>query len=222
MSNFFTSSIGKKLIMSLVGLFLIIFLVVHLGINLCLLRNDGGAWFTAAAHFMGTNYIVKVFEVILMAGFLIHMIWGVMLWFQNFKARGNQRYAVTNNSQSSFFSKYMIHTGVIIFVFLLLHFVNFYFKKLGLVAGAHYLEGTEPDFYNEAIDLFKQPLYSWIYIAFFVFMAFHLNHAFQSAFQTLGLNNKKYTPAIKCIGSAYSIIIPLGFAIIPVYFMFFY
>jgi succinate dehydrogenase / fumarate reductase cytochrome b subunit len=222
MSNFFTSSIGKKLIMSLVGLFLIIFLVVHLGINLCLLRNDGGAWFTAAAHFMGTNYIVKVFEVILMAGFLIHMVWGVMLWFQNFKARGNQRYAVTNNSQSSFFSKYMIHTGVIIFVFLLLHFVNFYFKKLGLVTGTHYLEGTEPDFYNEAIDLFRQPLYSWIYIAFFVFMAFHLNHAFQSAFQTLGLNNKKYTPAIKCIGTAYSIIIPLGFAIIPVYFMFFY
>jgi succinate dehydrogenase / fumarate reductase cytochrome b subunit len=222
MSNFFTSSIGKKLIMSLVGLFLIIFLVVHLGINLCLLRNDGGAWFTAAAHFMGTNYIVKVFEVILMAGFLIHMVWGVMLWFQNFKARGNQRYAVTNNSQSSFFSKYMIHTGVIIFVFLLLHFVNFYFKKLGLVTGVHYLEGTEPDFYNEAIDLFRQPLYSWIYIAFFVFMAFHLNHAFQSAFQTLGLNNKKYTPAIKCIGTAYSIIIPLGFAIIPVYFMFFY
>jgi len=222
MSNFFTSSIGKKLIMSLFGLFLIVFLVVHLGINLCLLRNDGGEWFTAAAHFMGTNYIVKVFEIVLMGGFLVHMILGVYLWFQNLMARGSERYAVTNNSQTSFFSKYMIHTGAIIFAFLALHFVNFYFKKLGFVEVTNVLEGTEPDFYKDAIDLFVQPLYSWIYIAFFVFLAFHLHHAFQSAFQTLGLNHKTYTPAIKVFGVAYSIVIPLGFAIIPIYFMFFY
>jgi len=222
MSNFFTSSIGKKLIMSLFGLFLIVFLVVHLGINLCLLRNDGGVWFTNAAHFMGTNYIVKVFEVVLMGGFLVHMVWGVMLWFQNLGARGGKGYAVTNNSQTSFFSKYMIHTGVIILAFLVLHFVNFYFKKLGLVPVTNVLEGTEPDFYKDAIELFTQPLYSWVYIGFFVFLAFHLNHAFQSAFQTMGINHPTYTPIIKACGLIYSIVIPVGFAIIPIYFMFFY
>jgi succinate dehydrogenase / fumarate reductase cytochrome b subunit len=222
MSNFFTSSIGKKLVMSLFGLFLIVFLVVHLGINLCLLRNDGGVWFNAAAHFMGTNYIVKVFEVVLMGGFLVHMVWGVLLWFQNLGARGNNRYAVTNHKQTSFFSKYMIHTGAIIFAFLLLHFFNFYFKKLGLVPVNNVLEGAEPDFYKDSIELFTQPLYSWIYIVFFVFLAFHLNHAFQSAFQTMGLNHPTYTPIIKACGLIYSIVIPVGFAIIPIYFMFFY
>lgn len=222
MSNFFTSSIGKKLIMSLFGLFLIVFLVVHLGINLCLLRNDGGVWFNNAAHFMGTNYIVKVFEVVLMGGFLVHMVWGVLLWFQNLGARGSKGYAVQNNSQTSFFSKYMMHTGAIIFAFLVLHFINFYFKKLGIVPVTNVLEGEEPDFYKDAIELFTQPLYSWIYIVFFVFLAFHLNHAFQSAFQTLGINHPTYTPIIKACGLVYSIVIPAGFAIIPIYFMFFY
>ncbi len=208
--------------MSLFGLFLIVFLVVHLGINLCLLRNDGGVWFNNAAHFMGTNYIVKVFEVVLMGGFLVHMVWGVLLWFQNLGARGSKGYAVQNNSQTSFFSKYMMHTGAIIFAFLVLHFINFYFKKLGIVPVTNVLEGEEPDFYKDAIELFTQPLYSWIYIVFFVFLAFHLNHAFQSAFQTLGINHPTYTPIIKACGLVYSIVIPAGFAIIPIYFMFFY
>jgi len=204
--------------MSLAGLFLCTFLLVHLGINLLLFRSDGGEAFKAAVEFMGSP-IIKVMEVILMAGFAIHMVWGAILQIQNWLARPG-RYAVTNNSQTSFFSKYMIHTGAIIFAFLMLHFMNFYFVKLGIVSIPEGAEGKE-DFYFMIIKLFKQPVYSVIYIGFMIFLSFHLMHAFQSAFQTLGLNHSKYTPAIKFIGTAYAILVPLGFAIIPIYVLFF-
>ncbi|MDP4210800.1 MAG: succinate dehydrogenase cytochrome b subunit [Bacteroidota bacterium] len=223
MSNIFCSSIGKKLLMSLAGIFLCVFLLVHLGINLMLLRNDGGEVFKLCVEFMTTNILIKIVEPVLFLAFLIHMIWAAILQVQNWMARPS-KYAVTNHSQSSFFSKYMIHTGIIIFAFLVLHFVNFYFVKLGLTSpaqGVNPVEG-EHDFYNMAINLFTQPVYSVIYIAFFIFLGFHFNHAFQSAFQTFGLNHKKYTPAIKFIGLAYSILVPAGFAIIPIYFMFFW
>ena len=219
MSNILGSSISKKLVMSLAGLFLCLFLLVHLGINLTLLLNDGGVVFQEAVEFMSL-WFIKVFEVILFGGFLIHILWGIILFIQNWMARP-QGYAITNNSQTSFFSKYMIHTGAIIFAFLALHFINFYFVKLGLVPVPAGAEGKH-DFYHMAINLFSQPVYAIIYVVVMIFLSFHLNHAFQSAFQTLGMNHKKYTPAIKCIGLAYSIIVPLGFAIIPVYFLCFF
>jgi succinate dehydrogenase / fumarate reductase, cytochrome b subunit len=219
MSNFFCSSIGKKLLMSLAGLFLCSFLLVHLGINLLLLRSDGGEAFKAAVEFMGSP-VIKVMEIFLMAGFAIHMIWAIILFFQNWMARP-QSYAITNNSQTSFFSKYMVHTGAIIIAFLTLHFINFYFVKLGIVSVPEGAEGKH-DFYNMVINLFKQPVYSFIYIGFMFFLSFHLMHAFQSAFQTLGLNHSKYTPAIKFIGTAYAILVPLGFTIIPIYILFFF
>jgi succinate dehydrogenase / fumarate reductase, cytochrome b subunit len=219
MSNFFSSSIGKKLLMSLAGSFLIVFLLVHLGINLLILRNDGGEAFKVAVEIMGSP-LIKVMEVFLMAGFAVHIIWALILQVQNWMARPG-KYAVSNNSQTSFFSKYMIHTGAVILAFLLLHFINFYFVKLGLVPVPEGAEGKH-DFYTMVINLFKQPVYSCIYIGFMFFLSFHLNHAFQSAFQTLGINHKKYTPAIKFIGLAYSILVPLGFAIIPVYVLFFF
>jgi succinate dehydrogenase / fumarate reductase, cytochrome b subunit len=223
MSNFFCSSIGKKLLMSLAGLFICVFLVLHLGINLMLLRKDGGEVFKIAVEFMTTNPLIKIMEPVLFGGFLVHMIWGIILWVRNRMARPS-RYAVSNNSQTSFFSKYMIHTGAIIFVFLALHMMNFYFVKLGLTnapEGVNSVEGPH-DFYNMAINLFTQPVYSIIYVIFMIFLGFHLNHAFQSAFQTLGINHKKYTPVIKWAGVIYSVVIPAGFASIPVYFLFFW
>ncbi len=205
--------------MALAGLFLCVFLLVHLGINLLLLRDDNGAAFKIAVEIMGSP-IIKVMEVFLMAGFAVHMIWAVILFFKNYSARP-QGYAISNNSQTSFFSKYMVHTGAIIVAFLILHFINFYFVKLGIVAVPEGAEGKH-DFYFMVIQLFKQPVYSCIYIGFMIFLSFHLMHAFQSAFQTLGINHNKYTPAIKFIGTAYAILVPLGFAIIPIYFLFFF
>ncbi|HEX2934562.1 MAG TPA: succinate dehydrogenase cytochrome b subunit [Bacteroidales bacterium] len=217
MSNFFCSSIGKKLLMSLAGLFLVVFLLVHLGINLLILGSDNGEAFRVAVEFMGSP-VIKVMEIFLMAGFAIHIIWALILFVQNMMARP-QGYAITNHSQTSFFSKYMIHTGAIIFTFLVLHFINFYFVKLGIVPIPEGADNKH-DFYNMVINLFKQPVYSIIYVAFMAFLSFHMLHAFQSAFQTLGINHKKYSPIIKYVGIAYSILVPLGFAIIPVYVYF--
>jgi succinate dehydrogenase / fumarate reductase, cytochrome b subunit len=214
------SSITKKIWMAFLGLFLMMFLVVHLGINLCLLRDDGGKWFTDAAHFMGTNYVVKVFEIVLFGGFLLHILLGIILQVRNWISRP-VRYAVNNRSTTPFLSKYMIYTGAIVFIFLAIHMVNFYFIKIGLVGeNAPRLEGGEPDFYVIAQQLFALPGYSVLYILLFIVLGFHLNHAFQAAFQTLGLQNKKYTPAITLAGRFYAIIVPFGFIIIPIYFLF--
>lgn len=213
MRRFLGSSVSKKLVMALAGLFLITFLIVHLTINLFLLSDDPDP-FNKAAHFMASNPLIKIFEVVLMGGFLIHIIWGVILQIQNWMARP-KRYKVTYPSQTSFFSKYMIYLGIIILIFLFLHFLNFYFVKLGLVEGDH------ENFYGMVYDLFKIPVYLVIYLVSFIILAFHLHHGFQSAFQTLGLNHKKYTPVIKTIGLIYSIVVPAGFSIIPIVIYFF-
>jgi succinate dehydrogenase / fumarate reductase cytochrome b subunit len=214
------SSITKKIWMALLGLFLMLFLVIHLGINLCLLRSDGGQWFTAAAHFMGTNYVVKVLEIVLFGGFLLHMLFAIILQVRNWLSRP-VRYAVLNKTTTPFLSKYMIYTGAIVLIFLVIHLMDFYFIKLGLARSPVPLgEGGEPDFYATAILLFGRPVYSLFYIVIMVVLGFHLYHAFQAAFQTLGLQNKQYAPAINTTGIIYSVIIPLGFIIIPVYFLF--
>ncbi len=208
MSSFLGSSVSKKFVMAIFGLFLIVFLLVHLGLNLFLL-SDNPEPFNKAAHFMASNPIVKVFEIVLMGGFLIHMLWGIILQIQNWIARPVQ-YKQMAQTQISFFSKYMIYTGGIIIIFLLIHFTNFYFVKLGLVEGDH------ENFYGMAHELFTIPAYLIFYLFSFLILSFHLNHAFQSAFQTLGLNHNSYTPTIKFIGLLYSILVPAGFAIIAI------
>jgi succinate dehydrogenase / fumarate reductase cytochrome b subunit len=218
MNKFVNSSIGKKLMMGLAGLFLCAFLVVHLVINLLILLNDGGVAYGIAVKFMTTNILIKIMEIFLFGGFILHILYALFIQVQNWIARP-VKYAKTNNSQTSFFSKYMIHTGIIVGIFLVLHFINFYFVKLGWVAVP---EGANDahDFYTMVINLFKNPAYSWIYIGCMVLLSFHLNHAFQSAFQTLGWNHKTYTPIINFVGTAYSVIIPAGFAVIPFYVLY--
>ncbi len=213
----FYSSITKKVILALAGLFLISFLVIHLGINLLLLLNDNGVLYAGAVKFMTTNPLIKIMEIFLFGGFAIHILMGIVIQVFNWMARP-KRYKVEGYSHLSFFSKYMIHTGAIVFIFLSIHFTNFYFVKLGLVEPPAGL-GRE-DFYQMATLLFSSRFYSILYIVLMVFLAFHLNHAFQSAFQTLGLVHSKYTPFIKLVGTIYSIIVPLGFALIPAYFLF--
>lgn len=213
----FYSSITKKIILALAGLFLISFLVIHLGINLLLLMDDGGASYSGAVKFMTTNPLIKVMEIFLFGGLALHIILGIIIQVYNWMARP-VRYKVEGYSHTSFFSKYMIHTGAIIFVFLMIHFTNFYFVKLGWVNPPTGME--REDFYQMATLLFSDRFYAILYIVLMVFLAFHLNHAFQSAFQTLGLNHSKYTPFIKFVGTIYSIVVPLGFALIPAYFLF--
>jgi succinate dehydrogenase / fumarate reductase, cytochrome b subunit len=219
MSNTFIrfASISKKVTMGIAGLFLILFLLVHLGINLLLLRPDDGDWFRSASHFMGSNYIVKIFEVVLILAFLIHILIGVLLWLQNRMARP-KKYFRTNRSDTAFMSKYMFHTGVIIFTFLVIHFMNFYFVKLGIVSPP---EGVDShDFYSMAGLLFSNTTFSVVYLIAFIVLGFHLNHAFQSAFQTLGLNHNKYYNLIRRSALVYSVVVAGGFMLIPLYYLF--
>jgi succinate dehydrogenase / fumarate reductase cytochrome b subunit len=217
MSNIFTYSIGRKLIVALAGIFLILFLLVHLGINITLILCKSTQPFNIAAHFMGTNIIVKIFEVVLFGGIIIHIIYTLILQVQNWLARP-VRYRIPNFAQLSFFSRFQIHTAAIIFVFLAIHLTNFYFiSRFGGLKEITY-DGIKylPDLGSLVIQKFQIPGLVILYIAFFIFLGFHLLHGFQSAFQTLGLNHQSYTPFIKILGIVYSAIVYTGFTAIPI------
>lgn len=207
--------------MSLAGLFLVVFLVVHLGINLLLILFESHEPFNVAAHFMVTNPLIKVMEIVLFGGIFLHIVYAGILTIGNLMARGSQGYTVTNHSQTSFFSKYMVHTAVIIGIFLVIHLMDFYIKAkfLGQIEEVSYDGGLTHlhDMGALVIAKFKMLPFVVMYIVAFLFLGFHLHHGFQSAFQTIGLNHKVYTPVIKTLGLVYCIAITLGFSIIPIY-----
>jgi len=208
MNKILFASISKKIVMALAGLFLLLFLPVHFSINLLLLKTDP-APFNIAAHFMATFPLVKVFEIVLIGSILVHIIYGIYLQIQNWLARP-VGYAGGEKSKTSSLSKFMIWTGAVVFTYLILHFFNFYFIKLGLV------KGDPENFYAIAHTLFKIPAYIIIYLTCFLLLGFHLHHAFWSAFQTLGLNHRIWTPVVKFLAWIYAILIPLGFAFIAI------
>ena len=207
MNKMLFSAVTKKFVMALAGLFLLLFLPVHLGINFMLLKNDPEP-FNKAAHFMATFPLVKVMEIFLLLTILIHITYGVFLQIQNWLSRP-VRYAVRNKSKTSAFSRFVFWTGGAVLIFLVIHFFNFYFIKLGLV------EGDPENFYSVAHQLFSIPGYVILYWVCFILLGFHLYHALQSAFQTLGLANEFWTPVIKVISLIYAVVLPLGFAVIP-------
>ncbi len=222
-ANFLTSSIGRKIIMSLTGLFLMLFLAVHLAGNLQLLIPDGGEQFNLYAEMMSTNPLIKVISIGNFAFIILHAIQGILLWSKNRAAR-ETRYAVPATTSSSFASRNMGWLGTVILIFIIVHLWQFWFQaKFGELPTETYAghEGAVKNLYTPVAYAFKQ----WYFVVFYAIsmlvIAFHLNHGFQSSFQTLGLNHKKYTPTIKMIGSAFSILIPVGFAIIPIFFFFF-
>jgi succinate dehydrogenase / fumarate reductase cytochrome b subunit len=210
------SSVTKKIIMALVGLFLITFLIVHLSINLLVLLPDKGATFNLAADFMVTNPIIQTMQWVLFGGFILHILLGIILQIQNWLARPT-RYKVENFAMTSFFSKFMIHTGAIILLVLVFHLINFFFKaKFGEV-GLVTIDGKE--YHNMAalvIERFSTLPYVILYVVWLLFLGFHLDHAFHSALQSLGLNHSKYTPVAFGISRALAILIAGGFILIPI------
>jgi succinate dehydrogenase / fumarate reductase cytochrome b subunit len=126
---------------------------------------------------------------------------------------------VSNKSETPFMSKYMIYTGIIVGIFLVIHLMNFYFIKLGWVDNPNVSPDGEPNFYIIARELFSSPVYSLLYIVLFVALGIHLNHAFQAAWQTLGANHPTYNDCIRRFGTFYAIAVSLGFILIPVYFL---
>jgi succinate dehydrogenase / fumarate reductase, cytochrome b subunit len=209
------SSLTKKFVMAFAGLFLVSFLFVHLGINLLVLLPSSDA-FNVAAHFMGTNLVIKVFEIVLFGGIVIHMVYGVILQIQNWMARP-RRYKVEGWSHTSPFSKFMIHTAVIVTIFLVYHLLDFYVetKFLGEINDVVIGGTTYPDMGAKVIGEFKMLGVVIFYIISFLILGFHLHHGFQSGFQSLGLEHSKYTPVIKFLSTVVAVVLTVGFAIIP-------
>ena len=221
MKGFWKSSVGKKLIMSLSGIFLMLFLLMHLSINLTMLIDPiKGDAYNKAAHFMASNPIIKVIEPILVIGFVFHILYSFVVQLNNWKARGNSRYAeFDQNKSSSWASRNMIWLGIFIFGFLVLHIANFTIKiKFGNVPQTP--EGID-DTFKLVVSLFDIWWYDVIYIISFIALGLHLHHAFWSALQTIGLNNSKWMKRLQIIGDVYTYIIVIGFTLIPLYFLIF-
>ena len=213
-----SSSIGKKVIMSLTGLFLIIFLVVHLSGNLLLLKNDGGQAFNEYTVFMTTNPIVITLSYILYAVILIHIIYSLILSVNNRDARPVRYALYKGEANSSWPSRHMGLLGTIILIFLVIHLKSFWYGlKIGAVPVITYPGfGEAEDLYTVVKEAFSQWWYVALYIISMIGLAYHLVHGFVSAFQTLGLQHRKYTPFIKKVGIAFAIIVPVLFALIPI------
>lgn len=214
-SFIWSSSIGKKFFMGLTGLFLISFLMVHCFINAMVFFDATGALFNEYAHFMGTNIIIRIMEVVLFGGLLLHIIDGLLLWKLNNDARPEKYKYSQPSANSTWYSRSMGLLGTLLLVFLIMHLSHFWVPSriTGLeesaVPGIH-------DLYAKMFEIFANPIVVLIYVLAQFSLAYHLLHGFQSAFQSLGLNHLKYNGLIKSAGVAYAILIPAIFALMPV------
>jgi len=212
--------------MGLTGFFLISFLIVHCGINSMIFFNDGGQTFNHWGHFMGSNLIIRIMEIGLFVFLLLHIVQGLLLWAQNAKARPVKYVKNDAASNSKWYSRSMGLLGTLILMFLVLHLYHFWVpSRFGGMANVHALETTTlgdyanqeaHNLYLEMQIVFKNLWVVIIYVLGVFSLFWHLLHGFQSAFQTFGLNHKRYTPIIKGLGFAYSLIICLAFAAMPV------
>lgn len=210
-----TSPVGRKFVMGFTGIFLILFLIVHASINACIFMNDNGETFNTVAHFMSHNWIMRILEVGLFVGFILHIIQGLMLWKMNRAARPIHYSRKKYISKIKWYSRYMGLLGTLLLLYLIMHLAHFWiYTKEEL-----YFHGPDINLYQRMHDIFTQPLWFVLYLIGLGSLLFHLLHGFQSAFQSLGMNDKAWTPLVKKLGVAYSIIIVALFALMPVAFM---
>lgn len=211
----FSSSIGRKFAMALSALFLIIFLLQHLTINLTSTFSED--LFNELSHFMGTNPVVQfTLQPILMLGVTFHFIMGFVLEIKNRNAR-EVKYAVNKGSaNSSWMSRNMIWSGLFILFFLGFHFYDFWIPEMNYKY-VQFKPENPTRYYEEVVHMFENPVRVGIYVLSFVFLTLHLLHGFQSAFQSIGANHSKYSPAILKIGKIYAYGVPAGFIFIAIY-----
>lgn len=212
--NSMFSSVTKKIIMGLSGLFLILFLIVHCGLNALVFLNDGGETFLHAAHFMGTNPLMRTLEIGLVVGFLVHIFDGLYLWYQNKKARPVDYNYINASKNSSWYSRSMGLLGTILLFFLIIHASDFWIPN----RMNQFMTGEEINLFEKMSEEFKNPIIVLVYVFACFSLFWHLLHGFKSAFQSLGLNHSKYNGLIHNIGVLFSIIVPLLFAIMPIAF----
>ncbi|MET0392699.1 MAG: succinate dehydrogenase cytochrome b subunit [Chitinophagaceae bacterium] len=224
-SDFFTSSVGKKLVMALTGLFLISFLVVHAGLNACMFNDlsffdptDDGRMFNKAAHFMGSTVVIRIMEIGLFAGILLHIIQGYVLEVQN-RSRRKVGYKVPMGTEGSrWYRKSMGLLGTLLLLFLIMHIAHFWVPSRVTMdlEPATYGDMEAHDLFRRMVEVFQNPWVVVLYILGCISLAWHLAHGFQSAFRTIGVYNKRYMATLKAIGIGFSIIVPLIFALMPV------
>jgi len=218
------SSIGRKLIMSITGVFLVLFLIFHGTMNFVVLFSTEA--YNMICEFLGANWYALVGTKVLAIGFVVHIIYAIYLSFQNKKARGTQTYAVTTTQKGvEWASKNMLVLGLIVLGFMALHLYQFW-AKMQLVELSHKMGCETSGDITKAADgaywisyYFSQPLYSIIYIVWLVALWSHLTHGIWSALQTVGASNNVWLPRIKVISNVISTIIILMFISIPVYFL---
>jgi succinate dehydrogenase / fumarate reductase, cytochrome b subunit len=225
MSRFLTSSIGKKFLMSISGFFLVTFLTVHLTANIFVLV--GSEIYNEVSHFMDDNAIIQIMQPILAFGFLLHILYSLIIQFKNWRSRPVKYNKQDQKDESKWSSRNMIWLGIFVFAFLVTHLMNYFIKMK--FTGSPFLggEGDEENNYELVTSIFSVDIvgiwayiYSAVYIIGFMALALHINHGFWSAFQTLGLSNNKWRKRLDVLGSLFALLIFCGFTIIPLYFLF--
>jgi len=224
-SEFFTSSVGKKFVMAVTGLSLILFLIVHVTVNACMwavvfVPGDNGEVFNKAAHWLGQTLVPRILEIGLFLFFIIHIVQGYVLEVQNRQRRGINYHVKMGSEGSKWYRKSMGLLGTLIFLFLIVHIADFWipsrFGGLNEVAYDDAPGKTYHELYGKMIEVFQNPWVDALYIIGCISLAYHLIHGFQSSFRTLGVSNKKYLGLLNGFGWAFSIIVCLAFAMMPV------
>lgn len=220
MGNLLNSSIGRKLVMSLSGLFLVLFMLFHMSMNIVAIFSTEG--YNMICHFLGANWYALAATLVLAAGVLVHICYALWLTLQNRKARGAQRYATSANEKGvSWASKNMLVLGIVIALGLLLHLYNFWYNMqfVEIMGGEMNQFGYHPADGAALIqDLFAQPVFVVLYLVWFFFIWMHLTHGVWSMFQSVGFANKTWYPRLKSIANIVATIMFLGFAAVVVVF----
>jgi succinate dehydrogenase / fumarate reductase, cytochrome b subunit len=224
-SHFFTSAVGRKFVMALTGIFLVTFLIVHVGLNACIFADwvdttDNGEMFNKAAHFMGSTIVTRILEGVLFIGFIIHIIQGWLVEAKN-RARRDHGYQISLGSRgSTWMSRSMAILGTLIFMFLVLHISKFWWSSRITqdLAQVSY-DGGRTEMHNlflRMYDVFQSPVIVIIYVISVLVLGFHLWHGFHSAFRSMGVHNKKYLSLLKGLGYGFTIIVCVMFALMPI------
>ncbi len=200
--------------MALSGLFLVSFLLLHFAVNFVSVFSADA--YNQASEFMGTNPIIQfLLQPILILGVIVHFVMGMVIEYQNRSAR-NVKYAMFKGSaNSNWMSRNMIYSGIVVLLFLVLHFLDFWFPEMKF----KYVEGlSDPNrYYHELLEEFENPIRVWVYVLSFIALMLHLLHGFQSSFQSVGFNHNRYSPPLKKLANAFAIVIPLGFIFIALF-----
>ncbi len=216
LNTILTSSVGKKLIMAMSGLSLVVFLVVHCYINALMFLDDSGETFVEAASFMSHNPIIRMAEVGLILGFIVHIYQGLSLWLSNSKKRKTKYKVKPGNATSKWYSRYMGILGSLILLFLIIHLGHFWIpNRTGQFA-------EEADMFVKMKNIFANPGIVVAYVLGCIALAFHLVQGFKSAFQSMGWTSAKYANLINTVGIVFSIVVPAIFAAMPIWMHFHY